>query len=253
MTITGGTVTATTSTARISYFGFALAAGSALAAMLAGFGARFDLWHFTTGFLILKWSVYAATGAVLICVVGLVLARRGPQGRAWALAGLLASLVIIAIPVSWLYTAEHVPPIHDISTDTQDPPRFEAVLPLREGAANTTRYGGPAVAAQQHKAYPDIRPLIVHQPPIQVFQQALKVARQLGWEVVAADSKRGRIEATDTTFWFGFKDDVVVRIRPASGGSRVDVRSVSRVGRSDVGTNAARVRRYLTSLRKRLS
>lgn len=246
-------MTATTATARVSHFGFALAAASALAAILAGFGARFGLWHFTTGFSILKWSVFAAIGAALVCVIAVVLARRGPRGRGWAVAGLLVSLVIIAIPVSWLYTAKRVPPIHDITTDTQDPPRFQAVLPLRKGAANTTRYGGPPVAAQQHKAYPDIRPLVVHDPPIQVFQQALKAARQLGWEVVAASSKQGRIEATDTTFWFGFKDDIVVRIRPASGGSRVDVRSVSRVGRSDIGTNAARVRRYLASLRKRLS
>ena len=246
-------MTATTAYPRISYLGFALAAGSAAAAMLAGFGSRFDLWRFTTGFSVLRWAVYAAIAAAVVSAVGAVLSRRVPRGRGWALAGLLVSLVIIAIPASWLYAAMRVPPIHDITTDTLDPPQFKAVLPLREGAANGTRYGGPAVAEQQRKAYPNIRPLIVHQPPLPVFQQALKTARQLGWEVVAADSEQGRIEATDTTFWFGFKDDIVVRVRSVDGGSRVDVRSLSRVGRSDIGTNAARVRHYLSRLRKRLS
>lgn len=246
-------MTANTPQTRFSYLAFALAAASAVAAMLAGFGSRFDLWPFTTGFVILRWSVYAAIAAALISIVAVVLARRAPRGRSWAVAGLLVSAVIIAVPLSWLYSAVRVPPIHDITTDTLDPPQFKAVLPLREGAANGTRYGGPGVAEQQHKAYPDIQPLIVHQRPLPVFQQALKTARQLGWEVVAADSKLGRIEAVDTTFWFGFKDDVVVRVRSVDGGSRVDVRSLSRVGRSDVGTNAARVRHYLSSLRKRLS
>lgn len=246
-------MTATTVYARIPYLGFGLAAASALVAMLAGFGARFDVWRFTTGFSILRWSVYGAIAAAVICAIGLILSRRSPPGRGWAVSGLVVSLAIIAVPLSWLYTAMRVPPIHDITTDTQDPPRFQAVLPLRRGAANPARYGGPAVAAQQRKAYPDIRPLTVKDPPIQVFQQALKAARQLGWEVVAADSKQGRIEATDSTFWFGFKDDIVVRVRSAAEGTRVDVRSVSRVGRSDVGTNATRVRRYLASLRKQLS
>ena len=66
--------------------------------------------------------------------------------------------------------------------------------------------------------------------------------------LVAAEAADGRIEATDTTFWFGFKDDVVVRVQPADNGSRIDVRSESRVGKSDVGTNARRIRAYLAKL-----
>jgi uncharacterized protein (DUF1499 family) len=78
----------------------------------------------------------------------------------------------------------------------------------------------------------------------------VSAARSLGWQVIDANEKEGRIEATDTTFWFGFKDDIVVRITPTAGGSRIDVRSVSRVGRSDLGTNAKRVRGYLKKIQQ---
>jgi len=85
-------------------------------------------------------------------------------------------------------------------------------------------------------------------PPAQAFDRALQTAREMGWTVVDSNSGEGRIEATDTTFWFGFKDDIVIRITPADQGSRIDLRSVSRVGRSDVGTNAKRIRKYLKKL-----
>ena len=85
-------------------------------------------------------------------------------------------------------------------------------------------------------------------PPNEAVQKAIDAARALGWEVVASDAAAGRVEATDTTSWFGFKDDIVVRVRPQPGGSRVDVRSASRVGRSDVGKNAERVRDFLARL-----
>jgi uncharacterized protein (DUF1499 family) len=124
-------------------------------------------------------------------------------------------------------------------------------LPLRAKAPNTTVYGGDKIASQQRTAYPDLQPLILNVPPPQAFDRALATVRDMGWDLVAADAAAGRIEATDTTFWYGFKDDVVVRVRPAEGGSRVDVRSLSRVGGGDVGTNAKRIRAYLEALRVR--
>ncbi len=142
--------------------------------------------------------------------------------------------------------AQELPRIHDITTDTEDPPRFTAVLLLRKNAHNSPEYGGPRIAEQQHAAYPDIRPLLVTMPKAQAFDHALAIARSLGWLIVDANPGEGRIEATDTTFWFGFKDDVVVRVTAAPGGSRVDVRSESRVGLSDIGTNAARIRSFLS-------
>ena len=84
--------------------------------------------------------------------------------------------------------------------------------------------------------------------PADAFKRALQAARDMGWEIVAADAAAGRIEATDTTFWFGFKDDVVIRVEADGAGSRVDLRSVSRVGVGDVGANAARIRAYLRTL-----
>lgn len=86
--------------------------------------------------------------------------------------------------------------------------------------------------------------------PPQAFEQALRTAKNMGWTIVNSNPGEGRIESTDTTFWFGFKDDIVIRITAAGQESRVDVRSVSRVGRSDVGTNAKRIRRFLQKLKK---
>jgi uncharacterized protein (DUF1499 family) len=76
----------------------------------------------------------------------------------------------------------------------------------------------------------------------------LAAARAQGWEIVAAVPAEGRIEATDTTRFFGFKDDIVIRVKAEGAGSRVDVRSLSRVGKSDVGKNASRIRAYLIAL-----
>jgi uncharacterized protein (DUF1499 family) len=141
-----------------------------------------------------------------------------------------------------------VPPIHDISTDTFDPPQFVALAQLRAAAPNGLKYGGPAIAAQQQKGYPDIKSLILKEPPQKAMQSAIDAARSRGWEIVSSDAPTGRIEATDTTSWFGFKDDIVVRVRPEGSGSRIDVRSASRVGQSDIGANAQRVRGYLARL-----
>lgn len=156
----------------------------------------------------------------------------------------------IWIPWQWWQVVKSVPMIHDITTDTETPPKFVAVLPLRASAPNTAEYEGPELAAQQRTGYPDLGPLSLQIPPAQAFSHALAVAKDMGWEVVANEPGEGRIEATDTTFWFGFKDDVVVRIAAAGTGSRIDVRSVSRVGKSDVGANAKRITEYLRRIAK---
>ena len=229
---------------------------SVLAALLfasAGPGTRLGLWHFGTGLSMLKWGAYVGMAGVALtamALAGMAFARggRGDAGRG-ALMPLAAALVLagLAVFVPWrgLQRARAVPPIHDITTDTQDPPAFVAVLPLRAGAPNAAAYGGDSVAALQRKGYPDLGPLHVAAPPATAYARALAEARAMGWELVAADSAAGRIEATATTPWFGFKDDIVVRLRADGDGTRVDARSVSRVGGSDVGTNAARIRAYL--------
>jgi uncharacterized protein (DUF1499 family) len=227
-----------------------LAVASAVAAMLAGFGTRAGWWHFRTGFQILTWAAYGGLGAAVLGSAAFLLAwwTRQRHAALLAVAGFLIGLMVVGIPWQMNRTAQHVPAIHDISTDTEDPPRFDAVLPLRKDAPNAAGYGGPDIAAQQHAAYPDVRPLLLRAPSHQAFTQARHAAEAMGWEIVVADPIDGRLEATDTTFWFGFRDDIVIRIRAQPDGSRVDVRSVSRVGRSDVGTNARRIREYLRRL-----
>ncbi|HSS65305.1 MAG TPA: DUF1499 domain-containing protein [Gammaproteobacteria bacterium] len=232
---------------RAAFIGFALAVLALAGAAGAGLGYRLEVWPLRAAFTILRGSAYGGISAAvlsLICAVWIL--RQGPyRGLMPALAGLILGAAVAAVPYSHLRTARTVPPIHDISTDLNQPPPFVEALAHRAGAPNAAAYGGESIARQQREAYPDIRPLFLQAPPAAAFARALAAARDLGWEIVAAAPSEGRIEATDRTFWFGFEDDVVVRIRAAGGGSLVDVRSVSRVGRSDVGTNARRIRRFL--------
>jgi uncharacterized protein (DUF1499 family) len=237
---------------RIALSGFLVALIAGLGLLLAGLGSRLQWWEFRSGFTLLQWAAYGGLLAALLSLVGAIRARPGGPRRGFALAlvGLLVGLVVVGIPWQWWQTAKRVPAIHDITTDTETPPLFVAILPLRAGAPNPAAYGGPEVAAQQRAAYPELSPLMLQAPPAQAFTSALAAARQMGWEIVASDPTQGRIEATATTFWFGFLDDVVVRITPAGSGSRIDVRSVSRVGRGDVGTNAKRITDYLGRIKR---
>jgi uncharacterized protein (DUF1499 family) len=230
--------------------GFILAVLSGIAAVLSGFGTRWDWWHFRTGFAILRWAAYGGTAAAVVSAAGVVLTQPGRMRRGFILSicGLLIGAAVFVIPLCWWQTAKKVPPIHDISTDTENPPGFVSILPLRKDAPNPAEYGGPEVAVQQRAAYPDLAPVILLLPPNQAFERAYRTARKMGWKIVDRNQGEGRIEATDTTRWFGFKDDIVIRITPAANGSRADVRSVSRVGKSDVGTNARRIRKYLNLL-----
>ncbi len=232
---------------RVAALGLALALLAVAGAVGAGVGFRFDLWSLRPAFSLLRWSAYGGISAAALSIIcaAWILRQKPYSGLFPSLAGLVLGLAVAAVPYSHLRSARSVPAIHDITTDLDDPPPLVAILPLRAGAPNTAAYGGDVVARQQRQAYPDIGPLFITLEPTEAFARALAASEQLGWEIVAAVPPEGRIEAIDRTFWFGFKDDVVVRIRAAAGGSRIDVRSVSRVGRSDVGTNARRVRRFL--------
>lgn len=227
-----------------------LALGCAVTAMLAGFGSRMGWWHFRTGFQILTWAAYGGLASAFLGFVGgLAGLWRGPRREALVgLIALLLGLVVVGTPWQMKRTAQRVPPIHDITTDTHDPPRFVDIVPLRKYTPNSADYGGPDIAAQQQAAYPDIQSVTLRMPSQQAFTEAVKAAEAMGWDIVAVNPEEGRIEATDTTFWFGFKDDIVIRIQARGDESRVDIRSVSRVGKSDVGTNAHRIRAYVRKL-----
>jgi uncharacterized protein (DUF1499 family) len=232
---------------RLRQFPVALSGLAAALLLLAGPLVRLGAFDFRTGFTLLRWAAYFGLAAAALAVL-LLPSRSARGGRGVLLAALVLGLGVAFVPWHWLREARRVPAIHDITTDTERPPEFVAVLPLRKAAPNPATYGGTEVALAQREAYPDIRPLFLELPPARAFDRALAAARDMGWEIVAADSASGRIEATATTTWFGFKDDVVVRVAPAAAGSRVDVRSVSRVGQSDVGTNARRIRSYMSRL-----
>jgi len=234
--------------------GLALALVAGLALLVAGPGHRFGWWSLGTGFAIIRWAAYGGIAAAAISAAALVLAplRGQRRGMFRALAGLAIGLIVVGVPWSYLRTARSVPPIHDVTTDPQEPPAFEAILPLRADAPNSAEYGGAEVAAQQREAYPDLASLVIALPPDRAFAAALAAALEMDWQIVAADEGDGRIEASDRTLWFGFTDDVVVRVRPDGAGSRIDVRSTSRVGVGDLGKNAARVRAYLAKVREQL-
>jgi uncharacterized protein (DUF1499 family) len=173
--------------------------------------------------------------------------------RAWlglGLAGLALAMAVATAGVPWRYLqqARAVPPINDITTDTESPPEFVDILPLRAGAKAPSEYGGARLGARQREAYPELGSVSYPLPPDQAFERAVAVARDLGWTIVAAAPAQGRIEATDQTFWFGFTDDIVIRIGTDPAGSLVDVRSASRKGVSDLGVNAARIRAFIDKL-----
>ena len=236
-------------TSGVSRLAAGLGAASLLALIAAGPLHHLGLAGLAGAFGVLKWAVYGALAALVLAIAGIIVAARRRSSMTTALTALALALLAI-VPVGGLaWKASRLPAIHDITTDTLQPPPFLAVLPLRAGALNPAEHGGPDVVAKQRAAFPDLGPLLLSVPPDRAFARALTAARGMGWELVASDPAGGRIEATDTTFWFGFKDDVVVRVLPQPTGSRIDVRSLSRVGGGDLGANAARIRAYLAAVK----
>jgi hypothetical protein len=201
----------------------ALVLGAAAVATLAaaGPGTRLGLWDWRTGLGLLRHAAILGMAAGFVSLVGLFIPR--VQSRSLVLA-LVLGVAAFAPPLLLQKQARSLPPINDISTDS------------------------PGQA--QRDAYPDIGPIVLPEPKERAYARALAAAEAMGWEIGARDPAAGRFEAVDTTFWFGFKDDVAVRVAAApGGGSRVDVRSKSRVGRGDAGANARRIRGFRERLR----
>jgi uncharacterized protein (DUF1499 family) len=236
---------------KISPIALLLAAVAGLLLVLAGPGTRFGWWEFGTGFLMMRWAFFIGLGAVALSLVLLAVPKTRRGSGIVLVAALWIGAAAAWVPWNGLQTVRALPHIHDITTDTDNPPQFVDVVPMRADAPNPPGYAGEETAARQREAYPDIQPVILAQSPEQALQLALEVARDKGWLIVAAVPSEGRIEATATTFWFGFKDDVVIRVSPHDPGARVDLRSKSRVGRSDVGANARRIRGFLDALERR--
>lgn len=246
---------------RLSWIALALAVGGLAAALIAAAGSGAEAWTFRTGFSILRYAFYAAIAGGVVAIVAFFAARRGGvrTGRL-NLVTILIAVVFVAYLMSQIATARAVPAIHDASTDLADVPQFGSLTVRADNLDNIPDDGRPELAALDpenrwkaihREAYGDLRAIRLPQPPAEVVQRAEALVRERGWDVARVDREAGIVEATATTLFFRFKDDVVVRVRPdpaRPGGSIVDMRSISRVGGSDIGVNAARIRDFLADL-----
>jgi uncharacterized protein (DUF1499 family) len=245
--------------------GFALAVLSGLMLALAPLGWRLRLWHFRSSFwYVMEPAFFIAIGAAVVSLIALVWWRRmGGSGRAMALAGLVVSAILVYWPLQFyakiavlpIINNTPLPLIHDITTDVQDPPAFAATLDARkqEDGSNAVAYGGANIAQQQQTAYPDIVPAKTALGPDEAFKRALTTAQGMsGWTIVKSDPAARTIEGSQSTMFMGFTDDFVIRVSADGPGSRIDMRSESRQGRSDFGVNAKRIRAYLDALKPKL-
>jgi uncharacterized protein (DUF1499 family) len=201
-------------------------------------------------------------GALALALLAILLAfgaaisiwKDGVGGIGEAVTGLLIGLALIAYPLYVGVKAYRLPAIYDITTDPIDPPRFDAIARLRPRDANPVTYAGLYTAEQQRTAYSDIEPDMTSVSPQEAYDAALKVITRRKWHVVDARPPKGTapreglIEAIARTPILGFRDDVAVRVRATRDGARIDVRSASRYGRHDLGTNAARVRALIEDI-----
>ena len=240
----------------------AVGVGFGLLALAGPMGVWLGLSDFRTGFDLLRfvnsWGLYVAIGALIIAVTIFGIAQvkqldAGLKLSAWALVGSISAGLAWYVPVTFA-PPEGTPAIHDIATDPYRPLQYDAIAPLRADAPNSMEYGaGENMTPQRlieltQEAYPDIVPQRFDDSVEEVFNRALAAAETLGWEIVKADVNQGWLEATDTTFWFRFKDDIVVHITVEGNQSVLNARSLSRVGISDVGKNAARLREFFALL-----
>lgn len=241
--------------------------------IVAALGVKFGLWPWRVGLgvLIVQWGPRLLIAAAAVAAIALiaVLIRRPRRGWQTAIIALLIPALGFGY-MGWVRSkSADIPPIHDVATDIIDPPTPSARLlalrgvddanPVQDMTAPLTaaeayqgprfaRFGDRSLGQVGHEAYPAVRTLNVAAPPATAFAAARKAASDMGWTVVSEDELSGRIEATAETFWFGFKDDVIIQVRPAAegGGSRIDARSISRVGLSDLGANANRIEAWRT-------
>ena len=241
-----------------------LGLGLGVLTLASAAGIWLGFWDFRRGFSLLgtanqygQWLAWACLLLAAATLIASQLLKVKNAGKFVSLAavGALVAWVAYLIPESFRPgEGVNYPPIHDISTNRINPPEFVAIAPLRADAPNTLVYGASnnmtpeQLIEQTDEAYPDLVTQLYSESVNEVFEKALAAVDDLGWELVAQDASAGRIEATDTTFWFRFKDDVVIKIDQQGSETAVDVRSVSRVGTGDVGANAIRMRKLFALL-----
>ncbi len=214
-----------------------------------------------SGFLEIEPSLATFGGALVFAALAILTGlaafvtiwKDGLNGLGHAVLAIAIGGLLLIYPGYLGVKAYRLPAISDVTTDPIDPPRFEAIARVRPRGANPVIYAGLYAAEQQRRAYPEIEPLLLSVPPKTAFDAALTVANKRRWRVIdtrdlTPGRAEGRIEAVARTPVMGFRDDIVIRVRPAPDGSRVDVRSASRYGRHDFGANAARIRSLLDDI-----
>ena len=238
----------------IATLGLVLAVAALLLLAAGPLGWRAGWWSFRLAFTtLMPYAFYCGCAAMAVSALALVASLGRIARRGLVAAGL--GLVIGALAAYFPWHAGEMrgvyPPMHDITTDFADPPSFDFAAAMRaaeQGAG--AAYPGADTAAMQQKSYPGIEPGMLDVPPAQAFDRALAGVKAKGWTIVKSDPQAGIIDAYDRSFWFGFADDVAIRVTAAGQGSRVDIRSGSRQGRGDFGVNAARVRGFLAALQQ---
>ena len=234
---------------------------SALGFPLALVGFRLGLYEFGTSFKILNYSFYLAVAVLLVGLVLFFVHRRSkPTSSRSAMIAVAISVIPIVGLGSQVFVASSVPAIHNISTDIVDPPQFRAIVDLRGAGTNPLAYTieNGNLGEIQRNAYPDIKTITANIDIANAFDKAVFVAESLGWDIVNKNiggktvnknqANEGIIEATQTTTLWQFKDDIVIRLRSNSqtpDTTYIDLRSVSRIGQSDLGANAKRIQRFI--------
>ncbi|MDX1586489.1 MAG: DUF1499 domain-containing protein [Balneolaceae bacterium] len=222
---------------------------------LSGYGYQWGWWGLGIAFqrLIPGAAIASVLGLILIIIYAV---RKRKSSKSYKGTWMVYTSIILCLAVLgnfgywYMEIQKGYPPIHDITTDTQNPPEFQAIVPLRADAPNKTEYGGKDVAEAQKAFYDGLETLRLPVPPSEAYDRALQAARQMPWEIVSENKEDLRIEAFHKLPWFGFIDDVVIRVDTTDNGSKIDVRSVSRVGRGDLGVNAERIENYLSEIEK---
>lgn len=221
--------------------------------ILSGYGYQWDIWTLGMGFFLLRYSAYAAIGLLIAQLLALFFMKKsGAKAVSMLVVGVMFTLLISGTALYWQQKAQGVPPIHDITTDMENPPEFVAMVRLREDAQNPPEYSGVEAAEAQREAYPNVQPLMTAVPKQEVIDEIVTLIVSRKWALVSINRQEGRVEATEKLAWFGFKDDVILRVTETDSGSRVDMRSKSRIGRSDVGVNADRIESFMTDLENNL-
>lgn len=237
----------TTTASRLITWGTIISVLGALTVLLSGYGYQWGWWHFSLGFSMIPWGTGAAVLGGIIAAVGFfkVSDRSQKQTIMGSLGIVLAIIALLNIGYWYLEVQKGYPPIHDISTNTVNPPEFEAIVPLRADAPNPPEYIRGETPAAQEAFYGDIEPIETSLNYDEAYDRALETTREMPWTLVDENQEEGRIEAYHKLAWFGFIDDVVIRVDTTETGSIIDIRSKSRIGRGDLGVNAKRIRAYV--------